>query len=278
MVGDAGLVSVNAMLHENASVTSRWRLDSKKAVVTGGSTGIGLATVKELMALGADVVFCARHEEKIQDALATTTPRSPESGEVYGVACDVSIQSGRDALVDFVADLGWNSLDILVNNAGTNIRKSTLELTEEDLTHVLSTNLDSAVALSRAFQPRLAAAAPSTIINIGSVAGLRTVRSGLAYGMSKAAMTHMTRYLACEWGPNNIRVNCVAPWYVETPLAAQVLSNKDYEKEVLDRTPLRRVGKPEEIAGTVAFLCMETSRWTTGQTLAVDGGFMALGF
>jgi Tropinone reductase 1 len=104
------------------------------------------------------------------------------------------------------------------------------------------------------------------------------MKTGAIYGMTKAAMIQMTKNLACEWAEENIRVNAVAPWYIETSLARQVLKDLDYLGDVLGRTPMKRIGKPEEVAPAVAFLCMPVSSYITGQCLAVDGGFSVYGF
>ena len=116
------------------------------------------------------------------------------------------------------------------------------------------------------------------MVNVGSVAGLVALRTGVPYGMSKAAMSQMTRGLAGEWAADGIRVNCVAPWYIRTPLAETVLKDEAYAAEVIARTPLGRVGEPHEVAALAAFLAMGASSYVTGQTVAVDGGFMAWSF
>ncbi len=113
---------------------------------------------------------------------------------------------------------------------------------------------------------------------MASVAGLTHVRSGVPYGISKAALVQMTRNLAVEWAPDNIRTNAVAPWYIRTPLVEPVLNDKDLLAEVLVRTPLQRVGEPEEVSGGVAFLCMPAASYITGQCIAIDGGFMINGY
>jgi Tropinone reductase 1 len=166
----------------------------------------------------------------------------------------------------------------LVNNVGTNIRKPTTEYSAAEFQHLLATNLESAFGLCQGAYPLLKAAGNASIVNISSVAGLTHVRTGAIYGMTKAALNQLSRNLAVEWAGAGIRVNTVAPWYIQTPLAETVLRNPDYLQQVLDRTPLGRVGEPEEVAAAVAFLCLPAARYITGQCLSVDGGFEVFGF
>ncbi len=169
-------------------------------------------------------------------------------------------------------------LDILVNNVGTNIRKKSVDFSDEEIDFILDTNLKSAFDLSRKLFPLLEKSGDACVVNISSVAGLTHLKTGAVYGMTKAAMLQMTKNLDCEWAEDNIRVNAVAPWYIETPLAKQVLKDTEYFNAVLARTPMKRVGKPEEVSAAVAFLCMPASSYITGQCLAVDGGFSVYGF
>ncbi len=113
----------------------------------------------------------------------------------------------------------------------------------------------------------------ASLINVSSVSGLGHMRTGMAYGSSKAALNQATRNLAVEWARDLIRVNAIAPWYIDTPLARQVLKDDDYRKEVLSATPMDRIGDPEEVASLAPFLAMDASSYITGQVIAVDGGF-----
>ena len=252
---------------------SAWRLDGTRAVITGGSSGIGLAAAREFAGLGADLLLVARGAERLESVRAGLQSDFPGQ-RVHAVAVDVATAAGREALCAEVGD----ALQILVNNAGTNIRKRMVELSLAEYRHVQEVNLESCFELCRLLHPALANGAPAAVVNNASVAGLTHLRTGAPYGVSKAGMVQLTRNLAVEWAREGIRVNAVAPWYINTPLANQVLADPDYRREVLERTPMGRVGEVEECARAIAFLCMPAAGFITGHCLVVDGGFSVYGF
>lgn len=258
---------------------NRWSLKGKRIVVTGGTLGIGKAIVEELASLGGHVITCARNEESLHACLQEWQDRG---FDVSGCAADMSTEEGRARLVSLCKTV-WNDecIDALVNNVGTNIRKRAVEYSEEEYDLIMNTNLRSTFLLTKQFHPLLRkGASGSSVVNIGSVAGgcNTAIRSGVVYGMTKAALAQMTYVMACEWAKDNIRVNTIAPWYIDTPLVQPVLRDPAALEKVLERTPMGRVGQPHEVSGLAAFLCMDQSSYVTGQVIAVDGGFLRNGF
>lgn len=256
---------------------NRWSLEGQRALVTGASAGIGLAICRELLCLGAQVLMVAREATALERARAELEEEFPGPEDaVLALPADVTDEEQRAEILDWAADQG--GLHLLVNNAGGNLTRPALDYGEDQWRGIFETNLFSAFELCRAAHPQLARHATSSIVNIGSVSGITHVRSGAPYGMSKAALHQMTRNLAVEWAEDGVRVNCVAPWYIRTRRTSVKLSDPDYLDEVLQRTPMGRVGEPEEVASVVAFLCMPASSYVTGECIAVDGGFLRYGF
>lgn len=257
-----------------SQLNSRWTLTGQRAVITGGTKGIGRAIAEEFLALGAEVLIVARHQPKLDALLAEWKAQNLPA---TGIAADMSRAAEREK-VGAEVEKRWGKLDILVNNVGTNIRKKTTAYSAKEYDLLLNTNLTSAFHLCQLLYPGLQKSGRGNIIQISSVSGLHHVRSGAIYGMTKAALIQLTKNLAVEWAADRIRVNAIAPWYIRTPLAEAVLQNQTYLNDVLARTPLGRVGEPAEVAAAAAFLCLPAASYITGQCLAVDGGFSVYGF
>ena len=243
-------------------MNTSWDLKGKRALITGGTRGIGLATANEFLALGAEVAVVSRVADQRNDVLC--------------LQGDIGLASDRERIAQEI-QAQWGGLDILVNNAGMNIRKSWLEISVDEGETVLNTNALGPMDLTKRLFPLLQHGRHAAVVNVASVAGFVDVGSGATYALSKAALLQFTRSLAVEWAPHHIRVNAVAPWYIRTPLTEPVLSQPERMAKILSRTPMARVGTPEEIAAAIAFLAMDKSSFITGQCIVADGGFMALG-
>lgn len=251
-------------------MTNIWRLDNKVALITGGSSGIGRATAQSMIELGAEVVIAGRNEERLKLAQAYL------GAKCQTLCADLSDQNQRDMFVHEFKQK-HSQLDVLVNNVGMNIRKAAVAYQQDEIEKIFQANLFSALSLNRGLYPLLKSA-QGKIIHVSSVAGHTHLRTGVAYGMTKAALNQMSKNLACEWANDGIRVNSVSPWYIQTPLAETVLKDSEYKESVLNRTPMGRVGQAAEVAQVICFLAMAASSYVTGQTVSVDGGFSVYGF
>ncbi|XP_020089870.1 tropinone reductase homolog At5g06060-like [Ananas comosus] len=260
---------------ESKKGKERWSLHGMTALVTGGTGGIGHAVVEELLSFGAAVHTCTLDEAELRSCVEQW--KGMGYLRVTGSVCDVSSREQREQLMKKVASLFAGKLNILVNNAGTVIVKPTIEYSEEDTAHIWATNFESGYHLSQLSHPLLKESGRGSIVFTSSVAGIVAVPYGTPYAATKGAINQLAKNLACEWAKDNIRANCVAPWFTMTPLVAPYLDEQTLAK-IRSCTPVGRVAKPEEVSSAVAFLCLPAASYITGQTITVDGGMTINGF
>jgi Dehydrogenases with different specificities (related to short-chain alcohol dehydrogenases) len=239
-------------------------------LVSGGTRGIGLAIAGGFAERGARVVLTGRTSaaaEKSAQQLAGGAECAP-----LGLGCDVTRAGDVEQLVAGVLER-FGHVDTLVNVAGVNRRKPALDVSEDDYDFILDTNLKGAFLLSRELGKAMTARGRGSQINIASLNTDRPLKNVLPYAMSKAAMAHMTRGLAVEWGPAGVRVNAIAPGFILTDLTRKLWSDPTMQGWGLANTPQRRLGTPEDIVGAAIFLASPAAAFITGQILYVDGGF-----
>lgn len=240
------------------------------AVVTGGARGIGLAIVHWFLNHGHRVAIL----DWDQDTLAQTVA-SLNHEDVMGLPCDVASPSEVSHCAVTIS-ASWGRVDALVNNAGVAVFKPIEHTSFDEWRHVMSVNLDGAFLCAQAFVPVMQRNGGGAIVNIGSISGLRASTLRVAYGTSKAALSHLTAQQAVEYGAFGVRANCVAPGPVETEMA-KLVHTPAIRQDYYDTIPVGRYGTPEEIAATTGFLCSPEGAYINGQTLAVDGGFQVMG-
>ncbi len=248
-------------------------LTGKTAVVIGGTTGIGRALVDGLALAGADVVASSRRIEEVE---ATAKGIEGHGKKTLRVACDVGDRKSIQKLHDEVIK-AFGKVDILINCAGRIKRTPTLEVTEEEFAGIVDTNLMGTLRACQVFGPSMIARKYGRIINIASLTTFVGFYEVAAYGSSKAAVAALTRQLAVEWAKHGVCVNAIAPGVFKTALNTKLLEETPRGKELQMRTPMGRFGKVEELAGAAVFLASDAANFITGQTLAVDGGFLASG-
>ncbi|WP_066174044.1 SDR family NAD(P)-dependent oxidoreductase [Bacillus marinisedimentorum] len=251
-----------------------FKLEGKTAVVTGAGRGIGRAVAIGFAEAGADLILIARTQEDLE-ATAETVQEIGQKTLV--IQADLTKPEDISRAFQKMKVEG-RKIDVLVNNAGMNIRSKALEVTEEEWTAIMDTNLRSAFLMSQEAGAWMKETGGGKIINITSVAGKVALRTGVVYASTKAALIQMTKNLAFEWGEYGINVNAIGPWYFKTPLTEKLLSDEEYLNDILSVTPLNRVGELEELVGPAVFLASSAGNYVTGQTLFVDGGMTINGF
>jgi NAD(P)-dependent dehydrogenase (short-subunit alcohol dehydrogenase family) len=245
-------------------------LAGKTALVTGGSKGIGRAIATYLGRHGARIILTSRDSSTAE---AVARELADEGLDTVGFDLEVA----EPASAEGVADRAWRELggvDLLVNNAGTNIPQKAMDVTETAWDAIHSANLKGAFFMAQAVARRwLADERPGTIVNIASQAGLVAIDKRAAYCSSKAGVINLTRELALEWAEHGIRVNAVAPTFVQTPMTEPMLADPAFMASVNSMIPLGRVAEPDDVSAATLFLCTEASSLVTGHTLVVDGGW-----
>ena len=246
-------------------------LSGKVALVTGASSGLGARFAKVLAEAGATVALASRRVERLKEQRAEI---DAEGGEAHVYQLDVtSVASIRACVGQVEADL--KRIDILVNNSGVSAQGRALEVTEEDFDYVMNTNAKGAFFVAQQVAIVMAAKkTPGRIINIASVAGMRALSQLSVYCMSKAAVIHMTRAMALEWGRYGINVNAICPGYIETEINAAYFATEGGRK-LVSMLPRRRVGKPEDLDGLLLLLASDASDFINGAAINADDGMAA---
>ncbi|MCP4327833.1 MAG: SDR family oxidoreductase [Alphaproteobacteria bacterium] len=244
-------------------------LSGKVAIVTGATKGIGRAIAEVLAAAGAKVVVSSRKADAcktVAEAIAAA------GGTAIDIACNVSHQDDLENLVERTL-AEWGRIDILVCNAAVNPHYGPmLGVSEAAYDKIMDTNVKSTLWLCNLVLPQMAERRDGTVIIVSSIGGLKGHDKLGIYGLAKAANLQLARNLAVEWGPHNIRANCIAPGIVKTDMARTLWEDRETHDEAVRHYPLGRLGEPVDIAGTALLLASRAGSWITGQAIVVDGG------
>jgi NAD(P)-dependent dehydrogenase (short-subunit alcohol dehydrogenase family) len=253
--------------------TQLFDLNNRVAVVMGGTSGIGRAIALGLAQSGADVIAAGRREANVAEVAGEIEKTGKES---LRLTVDAGNRDSIDKLRDAVLEK-FKRVDILVNSAGQIFRKPTVKITESEWNNLIDVNLTGTLRACQSFYEPLAASGRGRIVNIASLNSFVSFLEVTAYAASKAGVLGLTRSLAVEWAPQGINVNGIAPGVFRTELNAGLLDGTERGRELKMRTPLKRFGQIGELVGAAIFLASDAASFITGQTIAVDGGFLASG-
>ncbi|TWT81592.1 2-dehydro-3-deoxy-D-gluconate 5-dehydrogenase [Planctomycetes bacterium CA13] len=248
-----------------------FELNNRLAVITGGATGIGLGIAQSFIAAGARVVLCSRSEQTLAKASQQLGPQA-----AYRVH-DVSESGTSESLVSEIEE-NIAPISFLINNAGVHLKKPSVNVTREETQKVLDVHVLGALELTTSVGQRMLDRGDGSVVFIASMTSLIGLPQVVAYSAAKSAYLGMTRTLASEWGPRGVRVNAIAPGWIDSQMMRKALaSDPKREEKILQRTPLGGFGQPEDIGWATLFLCSPAARFVTGVCLPVDGG-ASIGF
>lgn len=246
--------------------TTPFTLEGKRALVTGGGTGLGLGITRAFVNAGAKVIITGRRKDVLQKA----TEEFDEG--VDFIRNDITELDTLPGLVEHVEG-HFGSIDILVNNAGINLKKPMIQVTDEEFTRIIQTNVNGVFVLSREVAKKMIGRGGGTIINITSMAALYGITDVTAYTASKTAVLGMTKSMAVDLAPFGIRVNAIAPGFIDSPMLRKAFdSDPNRRRRVLERTPMGSLGAAEDIAWAAVYLASDAAKFVTGVNLPVDGG------
>ncbi|MCC3158570.1 glucose 1-dehydrogenase [Hymenobacter sp. 15J16-1T3B] len=258
---EPGPKTTGQVAHEQA-----FSLAGRLALVTGGGSGIGLEIARCMTQAGATVIITGRREEVLKEAKQALGERAQY---LVNDVCDLA---SIDGLIEHI-ETTFGPLDVLVNNAGINMKKPALQVTDEEFARIINTNLNSVFALTRAAAQRMVARRRGVILMISSMAAYYGIDRVVAYAASKSAVEGMVKVLASEFSAHGVRVNAIAPGFIETEMSRTAMnSDPDRKSRALRRTPMGSFGQPEDIGRAAVFLASDAARYITGASLPVDGG------
>ena len=251
-------------------------LSGQVAIVTGGARGIGRAIALALADMGADIVVS---DLLVDPALEVVKEIQKKSRKAIAIKCDVTNEADVNKMVK-EAMFNFGKLNILINNAGVTKVCPAVDITLNDFNKVVNINFIGLFVCCQVAGRIMVKQRSGKIINIASVTGFigsaAGTTGGVAYHSSKSAVIALTRQLAVEWGEYNVNVNTICPGFVATDLTRKRLENKEWRDSMIEKMPLRRIGMPEDLVGGVIYLASQASNWMTGQSIVIDGGFLAL--
>lgn len=259
-------VQIISLPETNQGFPDIFSLEGKLALITGGGTGLGFAIARSMVSAGARVVITGRREQPLRDAVEALG----ENGHYM-----VNDVSDRDSLNELVSTIEatHGPIDILVNNAGINMKKPAVEVSDGDFDRIVHTNLNAVFSLTRICATRMLERQRGSIIMISSMAAYYGLDRVVAYAASKSAVEGMVKVLASEFSDKGVRVNAIAPGFIETPMTQTAMGgDRSRFARVISRTPMQKFGRPQDIGWAAVFLASEGARYVTGVSLPIDGG------